>query len=127
MNKKGFGESLMLIISVIVIGLMIIVGIKIARNEEIKECEWEILRLKAINGISDMDTGFLSGGTTNQKNLLFDNNELISFEDRDIRNTRLIIGEDYNISRCAIRNTHTLWMDRNEKEIKLFAYGEKDE
>lgn len=67
-------------------------------------CESELLRIKTINGISDMDTGFLSGGTTNQKNIMFSNNQLVTFEDRRIEGVKLIIGATYNLSVCHIIN-----------------------
>ncbi len=67
-------------------------------------CESELLKIKTINGISDMDTGFMSGGTTNQKNIMFSNNQLVTFEDRRVEGVKLIIGATYNLSVCHTVN-----------------------
>lgn len=82
-------------------------------------CDSELLILKTINGISDMDTGFMSGGTTNQKNLMFSNNQLVTFEDRKIIGIKLIIGATYNLSVCDTVNGGSIGYSYTETTLEL--------
>lgn len=109
-NKKGgflfrkstTWNSLLVLFALLIFWFMFIRG-----NVVTIDCTAKILTLKAINGISDYDTGFFAGGTTRQKNLLFDNGLLLTFSDYEIEEMGidLYLNKTYVVKKCYKTNS----------------------
>ena len=103
-NKKARIETL-IIIPVIFIFLMGLTFIGFMFYELWsmggERCDYyDTLKIKSINGMRDENTGILSGGTVNQKDILFDNGLLLTFQSWELKNIELKLGEDYRIQKC---------------------------
>ncbi len=106
----------------VLLALLIVISFynsNIKGNELVIECEDYELILESINGMRDQDSGFFSGGTTEQKNLLFENGLLLTFDDYDLKGIDLYIGGKYYIEKCSEINSVSKHMDGIDYKINL--------
>ncbi len=82
--------------------LMFILGVPMAIWASLeKECyKSQSLKLVSVNGMHDGNTGLFSGGTVNQKTLLFDNGLVITKSSMNLQNLEIRIGKYYKVRRC---------------------------
>ena len=94
---------------------MILIGWGVKLELTLEKCDSDTLKLVSVNGIRDKDTGFGAGGTTKQKNLLFDNGLIFTIKDFKLGDTELILGRNYLVKRCIYES------GRIDKNIKLMG------
>lgn len=117
-NKKGDIISYMTsgIILVIIPPLIFFI---FPINENRNNCStMENLILMQVNGMKDMDTGFISEGTTKQKNLLFSNGLLVTLDDDEI-NKELYLNNSYTIKKCEVHYTCVIKTGMCKEQIKF--------
>ena len=93
----------LMILIIILVFLAMVIGIPMAIWSSLeKECyKPKQLKLVSVNGMHDENTGLFSGGTVNQKTLLFDNGLLITESGSYFRNIELRIGKYYPVKKCV--------------------------
>ena len=66
-----------------------------------KECyKPQQLKLVSVNGMHDENTGLFTGGTVNQKTLLFDNGLVITKSSGSLQDLEIRIGKFYKVKKC---------------------------
>ena len=70
-------------------------------------CEDEIHTLKAVNGITDENSGLFSGGDTSTTSLLFEDGLIVTFTYRIT--SPLQLGEPMIIQRCTQKNGNIVY------------------
>ena len=118
-NKKAEGWIMIFIFGFCIFLTFLFYNSNMKGNEMTTECEDYELILKSINGMKDQDSGFFSGGTIKQKNLLFDDGLLLTFDDYDLEGVDLYIGGKYYIEKCNEVNSVSKYLDRTKVKINL--------
>jgi hypothetical protein len=124
-NKKGQHDAFTGIVSLLfIMGMCAIFTIVFPMKLEKTDCSnMSNLTLIQINGMKDMDTGLLAGGTTKQKNLLFNNGLSVTLEDDKISrelylNGSYDLGKCKSISSCFIKTSWCIYKEKWEYELK---------
>ncbi len=104
MNKKGYyssGFAMFNIVFFIMIAGVVCLLVGVIYSETGIDCNFRSNSiLKSVNGVEDIDTGLFSGGTINEKTLLFKDGLVASFKTHQLKGVELVINNRYRIDKC---------------------------